>query len=377
MEVLITILSLSVPVLLLSWLLPEKLQMLPVSVCTALFLLYVSPVSLAVLVFTTISSFYIVKQFNSKPIAIVLVIIEVFCIFIYFKIQEQTAFNSFNNSVLPLGLSYYSFKQIHYIIEAYKKKLPKHSLFDYTNYLFFLPTILIGPINRFPEFLKDFKKRRWNNEMFSEGLERILYGLVKIIVLGNYLFSYKLNNYTISIAEDHEWLSAYLQIIKFAANAYVQFAGFSDVAIGLALLFGFKINENFNFPFIAQNIADFWKRWHMSLSEWCKDYVFIPFLSITRNALFSIIMTMLILGVWHEVSFRYILWGFLHAVVINLWHRFEKSKFRNSMSRYPIIQKYSGILFTAHFVMFSFVIVSENSLNESIDLLKIIFLLNT
>ncbi len=241
--------------------------MLPVVIATAVFLGFVSPVSLVILTLTSLITFYVLNSNASQPAATLVIVIQLSGVLLLFKLQTVLHFNLTQNASLPLGLSYYSFRQIHYAIEVYKKKMPALSIVEYLNYLFFLPTLLVGPINLFQPFLKDLRKRRWDNLLFSQGLERILYGLVKIVVIGNYLLTLKLNLFCNSIAGDHVWLSTYLKVFKFTANAYFQFAGFSDVAIGLSMLFGFKIIENFNYPFLAKNIADFWKRWHISLSS--------------------------------------------------------------------------------------------------------------
>lgn len=257
--------------------------------------------------FTSFSGYYTIKFYPSLTTAILIVIAQITAIFLFFKLEYGVEYSLLKGSILPLGLSYYSFRQIHYCIEAYKKQLPQHTITDYLSYLFFLPTILIGPINRFQPFFKHLQRRRWDSTMFSSGLERILYGMAKITVLGNWIFNFKLNNYINTIKTDHSWLADYLELIRYVGNSYVQFAGYSDVAIGLSMLLGFKITENFNLPFIATNIADFWRRWHISLSGWCRDYVFYPFLGMTRNSIISVIMSMLVLGAWHEISIRYLL----------------------------------------------------------------------
>lgn len=373
MELLLTILGISIPALILSWYLPEKWQLFPLVVTTAIFIICVSPISFAILSISGTSTFYALKYLSSKPTSTILVVIQLCLIFLFFKLEFNFYFNMAESAVIPIGLSYYSFRQIHYAVESYKNQLPRHTFTDYINYLFFLPTILIGPINRFQPFLKDFNKRRWNDVLFSKGLERILYGFVKIVVIGNFLISHKMSGLIANLPADFIWLSTYLKVFKFAANAYIQFAGYSDVAIGLSLMFGFKITENFKAPFLATNIADFWKRWHLSLSDWCKDYVFFPFLSITRNALISIIMTMLTIGIWHEISFRYILWGLIHAIAINVWYRYEKSTIHKKLKKFSTIQKGLGIFITLHFVIFSFIIVSEPNLKGSFDIFKILF----
>ncbi|CAM1365000.1 MBOAT family O-acyltransferase [Tenacibaculum xiamenense] len=376
MEILFVILLISIPLIVLAWTLPEKWQLFPICLATFFFLGYYSPISLFILIFTSIFNYYIINQFLPVSKASVVVIVQMVIIFLFFKLNLKNYFDPSNDILIPLGLSYYSFRQIQYAIESYKRQLPKHNLFEFLQYMFFLPTILVGPINRFQPFLKYINRRRWDESLFSNGLELILYGLVKVTFLGNYLISTKLNNYVLINLNKEDWGFNYLNTIKFYLNAYFQFAGYSDIAIGLALLFGFKIIENFNYPFLAQNISDFWDRWHISLSSWCKDYIFLPFLSITRSLKLSIIITMTIIGLWHEISFRYILWAFLHALGINIWYKYQKSKINLKLTSYPLIKKLLGIFITFHFVAFSFVLISEKSFSQSIEILKILFFLN-
>jgi alginate O-acetyltransferase complex protein AlgI len=376
MDVLLIVIGICIPSIFFSWILPRKWQLVPIVFTTAVFIGYSSPISLAILSISCILNYYLLKLIPSISTATLIVIIQMCAIFLFFKLEFNVYFNFSENAILPIGLSYYSFRQIHYALEAYKKQLPPHTLLDYFNYLFFLPTILIGPINRFQPFLKDYNKRRWDSSLFSEGLERILYGLVKITFIGNYLINNKYGNFIDTISDDSLWLATYLKSIKYAANSYIQFAGYSEVAIGLSLLFGFRIIENFNFPFLATNIADFWRRWHISLSDWCKDYIFFPFLSITRNAKISIIITMIVLGLWHEISIRYIIWGLSHAVAINVWYKYEKTSFQKSLDKVPFFKKGLGIFTTFHFTVFSFSMVSESTIEESFEMFKILLMLN-
>lgn len=362
------------PLILLAWLLPEKWQLFPLVLFTAIFIAYVSPLSLIILISTSLLTYFVLNNNNNKTTATLIIVLLTGSILIFFKVLPVLHIAGTKNWVFPLGLSYYSFRQIHYAMEQYKKKLPSHTFIEYLMYLFFLPTILVGPIHLFQPFLKDFRKRRWDSQLFSQGLERMLYGLVKVGVIGNYLLTFKLNFFCNSIAQNHHWLSTYLQVFKFSANAYFQFAGYSDIAIGLSMLFGFKIIENFNYPFLATNIAMFWKRWHISLSFWCREYVFYPFLAITRNGVVSILISMIVLSIWHEVSVRYLVWGLLHAAAISVWHKYENSVCHKFLSAYPNFQKVLGVFFTLNFVMLSFVLISEKSLSESVTVLQTMFL---
>ncbi len=375
MELLTIILLICIPLIVASWSLPEKWQLIPIGLATVLFLIVVSPISFLILLGTMLFSYFLLQKLNNLTTATIIIVIQLAAIFLFFKLEYAYYFNLSMKEIIPLGLSYYAFRQIHYAIEAYKKQLPKHNLLEYFQYLFFIPTILVGPINRFQPFIKDMYRRRWNSSLFSLGLERILYGYFKIIVLGNYLFSHKLEGIANALESQSLWLATYIRMLRFTGNAYMQFAGFSDVAIGLSLLLGFRIIENFNYPFLAQNIVDFWRRWHISLSEWCRDYVYYPFLGMTRNGHISIIASMLVLGLWHEISFRYLIWGAIHALAINIWHRYNGSVLQKKIGAYSWFQKVLGIFITIHFVMLSFVMIQEQDMTASLEVYKILFLL--
>jgi alginate O-acetyltransferase complex protein AlgI len=236
--------------------------------------------------------------------------------------------------------------------------------------------LYIGPINRFQSFLKDNQRKRWDSQFFSYGLERILYGLFKVAFLGNYLISLKLSNYSENFIISYPWLYQYIQMVVFYLNAYFQFAGFSDIAIGLSALFGYRIMENFNYPFVASNIAEFWKRWHISLSEWCNEYVFQPILSISRSFIISIFFSIIVLALWHEISYKYILWGALHIIALNVWHFYNSTALYQLLNKYPIMQKVLGIFITLHFVMISFMLIKTDDLTYFWNFIKILFLVN-
>lgn len=222
----------------------------------------------------------------------------------------------FENWVIPLGMSYYAFRQMHVAFEQYKGELRTISLEAYFEYLLFLPVLLIGPIHRIGEMQRSLRRQKWQPAFFSEGLERILYGLAKITFVGNYIFSYKVPLWANMLHSGP--LHMYVRVIGFACNAYAQFSGFSDVAIGMGLLWGIKVMENFNYPFMATNMQEFWTRWHISLSSWCRDYIFHPIMALSRNRWLALVAAMLVLALWHEVSWRYVAWGAFHSLFILL-----------------------------------------------------------
>lgn len=373
MELLNFILFFSLALTAITWISPEKWRLWIVMIGTLIFLLIKAPISLGILTITTATSYFVFKFQNLSTLtATLFVIVQNVLLFAIYKVGISPLMISPMDQLIPLGLSYYSFRQIHYAIEKYKGQLSPHNFGDYASYLFFLPTILIGPINRFQPFLRNTYRRRWNPALFSEGLERIVYGYAKVVVIGNFLVSDKMNVLINLIEHQDGWLYHYLQLFKYTLNTYFQFAGYSDVAIGLALLLGYRVMENFNYPFFAENINEFWNRWHISLSSWCKDYVFTPVASITRKPILGILLTMLAIGLWHDISLKYVIWAFYHGAGIAIWHLYNKSSKSFLLSKvtgYNII----GAMVTFHFVMYSFVIIQHESWKDIWSSYKILF----
>ena len=273
------------------------------------------------------------------------------------------------NWAVPLGISYYAFRNIHYTLEFFKGKIKNPNILFYLAYNFFLPVFIIGPINRYANFVKDWQRRRFNHYYVSDGLQRILYGLSKIVILGNYFFTLKAKYFIENLDSNSIWLQNYLETLRFVMNAYFQFAGYSDLAIGFGLLMGYRISENFNYPFLTTNMREFWTKYHMSLSSFCKDYIYTPITSYSRKPLFGLVMTMIVIAMWHELSLRYFLWGILQAGAISaasLFQQIPKSFVSSSLGR----------LFVLHFFALSCIIISHESLARAIETYKILFLIS-
>ena len=290
--------------------------------CTAGLLLVVAPLSFCVLSVSTVAVYFAVTRRQPHTAVVIAILGSLGAILVFFKFRTTL---SGDMNFIPLGISYYMLREIHYVLESYKNKLPSRKFYDLICYLFFLPTLIVGPINRYDQFVRDLRRRRWNPSFFAQGLERILFGYCKIVVLANYLVSTKLAQYA-ALLDNGKFVRTYIDAVLSWMNLYFQFSGYSDIAIGFAALVGFEIMENFRFPFLACNINDFWKRWHISLTSWCRDYVYDPMVSITRKPFLSVCSAMIILGLWHELSIRYILWGVYHGVGITTWHFFRKFK---------------------------------------------------
>lgn len=280
--------------------------------------------------------------------------------------------------LIPLGLSYYAFRCLHFLIERYKGTIPAHSLRDFLNYLFFMPVLFAGPIHRFGDFHRDIRRHRFDRDRFMGGFERVLYGYVKIGFLANFLIMDVCHVRVMWVeAAGYESLAAYLTMLVKGFNTYFLFAGYSSVAIGVGMMLGYKVMENFNWPFIRKNISEFWKSWHISLSSWCRDYIYMGVISVSRSPVLAAVASMLVLGLWHEFSLRYVAWGVYHGLGIAIWQQFQKIKPRLPQVQNALALKglhVASVLLTFHFVMAGFLIVRYDSFAEVFDMYRKIFL---
>ena len=229
-----------------------------------------------------------------------------------------------------LGLSYYTCRHIHFLVESYAGRITATAR-EFWHYQFFWPVMVAGPIHRFGNFRKECQRRRWSSTNVSAGLDRIVTGGFKVVFLGNYLLATKAKE-ALGTIPDSSLSSLWLNSACDWAYLYFQFAGWSDIAIGFALTMGIRLEENFNRPYMARNLIEFWQRWHMTLSSWCKDYVFTPILAISRKPFPAVIMAMVVMGLWHEVSLYYLLWGGYHASGIACCRLFQNWKSANNIS---------------------------------------------
>lgn len=293
------------------------------------------------------------------------------------NIDMGTGSDAVENFIIPLGLSYYTFRCIHYAIEKYKHAIPAHGFYNLAQYLFFLPTMTAGPIHRYPDFDRDLRRKRWNPYLFAEGIERMIYGYVKISFFANFLVGYVFASQVIEVIAVNESLGFYLMMLQMGMNLYFLFAGYTDIAIGFGMLLGFRVIENFNWPFLARNVSDFWRRWHISLTSWCRDYVYMGTISVTRQAWLAALAAMLVMGLWHEFSLRYIIWGLYQGAGIVIWQKFQNIKpWLPQIRSRPLLLllRIFSTLLTLHYVLVGMMLVHHGTLGEAIDFLGTIFL---
>jgi D-alanyl-lipoteichoic acid acyltransferase DltB (MBOAT superfamily) len=363
------------------WIVPHMWRDIWLMLVSLAFLLVHAPESALWLVIFTLLTFWLGKG-KGRPCGyrIALATSVMVGVLIYYKVTVRVSPEDLLREVLiPMGLSYYSFRCFHYLIERFRGTLPPHTFREFLSYLFFLPTLVVGPIHRFKPFLDGHHTKRWRSDMLSEGMERILYGYVKVAVLANFLFSSQMIRSIASIDPDATTRTLYLDMICGAMNLYLQFSGFSDIAIGFALLLGYRVMENFKNPYGQRNIVDFWRSWHMSLTSWCRDYVYLPMLGLTRNPYAANIATFLVIGLWHEVSVRFIVWALYHATGLIIWREFQALKRQLGVPRLrrgilAAVMHGAGTVLTFHFVGFGFIIVRQPTLAEVLRSFRMLFL---
>jgi alginate O-acetyltransferase complex protein AlgI len=233
---------------------------------------------------------------------------------------------------LPLGISFYSFKAITYLLSVHRKETPvQRNYIDLALYISFFPSVLSGPIDRYRNFFPQLQNRIFSFEQFSSGIKRFSIGLGKKVLIANSLSVITDDLFSRPVASLSTPL-AWLGIICYSLQIYYDFSGYTDMAIGVAKMFGFELTENFNFPYISKSIKEFWKRWHISLSTWLRDYLFLPLAYATSGKLkneryftfrvdhiiymVATSVTFFICGLWHGAAWNFIVWGLIHGFLM-------------------------------------------------------------
>lgn len=219
--------------------------------------------------------------------------------------------------ILPVGISFYTFQTLSYSIDIYRKKLePANNLLNFLAFVSFFPQLVAGPIERATNLLPQFsKERRFDEQQAADGMRQILWGLFKKVVVADNCAIYV--NDIFANYGDYSGSTLLVGAVLFAFQIYGDFSGYSDIAIGVARLFGFNLMRNFAFPYFSRDIAEFWRRWHISLSTWFRDYLYIP-LGGSRGGLFMKVRNtfaiFLVSGFWHGANWTFLVWGFLNAM---------------------------------------------------------------
>jgi alginate O-acetyltransferase complex protein AlgI len=352
------------------WLIPANYRKWLLLIAGASFIITLDLISFLLLTILCVTVFFAAGR-EEKPITSFLVLaglIAIFCLVRLAQILQRS--ETMLHIFLLLGFGFYMLKLVHYWVERRMGRFRTHTFVDFYNYMLFFPTMTIGPIIRFDDFFRSMKRNHWDGEMFAAGLERILYGYVKMLVLANWVVAVMFVNYAAKFYPGPSAFSTFLDSLIYGLHLYLTFAGASDIAIGVGALLGYRICENFDWPFIKKNIGEFWQSWHMSLSGWCRQYIFLPVFSASRNLPLAFLVTMVTLGLWHEFSMRYVLWGCYHGAGLTVWRWFQRD-LRPSLPQisHPFVKATTTafcIILTFVFVVIGFTIPRSESFSEMI-----------
>ena len=284
--------------------------------------------------------------------------------------------NIFNTSLpllklgLPIGISFFTFQTMSYSIDVYRGEVKAEKNFlTFMTYVSMFPQLIAGPIVRYETVSRELHEREINFKHFSNGLLRFMRGLFKKVLIANnvgYLWSVLSTSTNLSV------LGAWLGIIAFTFQIYFDFSGYSDMAIGMGKMLGFNYLENFNYPYIAQSITDFWRRWHISLSTWFRDYVYIPLGGSRVKKIINIrniFIVWMLTGLWHGASWNFVLWGMYYGILLLL----EKFILKKYIDKLPKIFKH---LYTIILVIIGWLIFAFEDMNLLINYSKTMFGLN-
>ena len=277
--------------------------------------------------------------------------------------------------LLPVGISFYTFETISYVLDVYyERREPEKRFANYSLYISFFPKLLAGPIEKSTNLLKQIEvETKFNYERIIEGLRRMLWGFFKKIVIADRL-SLMIDPVYLHPSE-HSGGFVLLSCYMFAFQIYCDFSGYTDIAIGASKVLGYDIVENFDHPFISKSVGEFWRRWHMSLSFWLKDYLFTPIVFKRKNwgnyaLVFATFITFILCGLWHGAKWTFVIFGLLQGIVIS-WELIIKD-IRKKWILFVSPRLYNGLslILTFHFIIFSFIFFRANNVHNALQVLS-------
>ena len=361
----ITFLFYFLPILLIVYfIVPKKFKNLVLFIFSLFFYFYGEPKYGFLLLISCIINYIMgsLIEKHRKYAKVFLIITLVYNIgqLLYFKYLDffiENVNNIFNTNikfmyiVMPIGISFFTFQTISYVIDVYNKKVEaSKSFLNFATYVCLFPQLVAGPIVRYETISEELKNRESNYDTFALGVKRFAIGLFKKVLIANLVGELCAS---LSVLTNQSVMSYVFQAVGFTLQIYFDFSGYSDMAIGLGLFFGFHFLENFNYPLVASSITDFWRRWHISLSSFFRDYVYIP-LGGNRVSLLkwirNIFVVWFLTGFWHGASWNFILWGLYFAVILVL----EKKLYGKLLNKTKVFKYiYTTVLVVISFVIFN------------------------
>jgi len=395
------------------YLFPKRFQSYILLTASIFFYLFFSPLYTVVLVILVLADFIIAKKikadagnkYRKKLMISGLLLNIVFLVFFKFYYQFEKILASFFTSLnlwdmkyfveiaVPLGISYFIFKKISYLVDVYRGIIePEKDFSKLLLYVMFFPEIVAGPIDRTHDLISQFSGNiRFNTKMIQSGFQRILWGIFKKVIIADRISIYV--DTLFKSYRNYEGSAILLTVFLYSIQIYCDFSAIADIAIGIGKMFGINIKENFNKPYFAVSVSDFWKRWHITLSTWLRDYIFLPFAYIVSGKLinrnikagksdnityiFASMTTMMLCGLWHGSEWTFIIWGAIHGFYLIFSHITKKmrKKIKKNLRivKFSILNKSIKIVTTFSLITFSWIFFRSESIEHAFGMIKSIF----
>ena len=371
--------------LLLYYIMPRKFKNLMLLMISLVFYAWGEPVYVLLMIFTIIFDYIMAliidrtreDKVKSKVIFIAtvgvnLLILGFFKYYGFLIDNINLLFNlnlQYTNLALPIGISFYTFQTLSYVVDVYLDKVKvQKSLISFALYVTMFPQLVAGPIVKYSDIDYQLTNRKESINKFGQGVDRFIIGLGKKVLLANnigiiWTTIQGMNIDSISV------LTSWIGIIAYTFQIYFDFSGYSDMAIGLGKMFGFEFIENFNYPYISTSISEFWRRWHISLGTWFREYVYIPLGGnrvSTLKHIRNLFVVWLLTGLWHGASWNFVVWGLYYGFILFM----EKIILHKVLSKTPKIIKH---IYTMLLVMIGWVLFGSMNLTSALEYLKVMF----
>lgn len=381
-------------VCILYWGLPHKFRNGMLLIASYYFYMNWEPIYALLILFSTVTTWYCGLKLKAQPsqkklflTLCLLINFSILFIYKYLNFITESVFYLLNisglrmevphfNLLLPVGISFYTFQAIGYTIDVYRNKIePERHLSTYALFVSFFPQLVAGPIERAGNLLSQFYERhRFNGDTFIEGLKLMIWGYFMKLCIAENVAPYV--NAVYNNIENHNGTSLFLATFFFTFQIFCDFGGYSLIAIGTAKCLGFSLMQNFNHPYLSRSMKEFWRRWHISLSSWFMEYLYIP-LGGSRCSqakhIRNLFLTMLISGIWHGANWTFIWWGAIHGIFLIVGTLRQKYLCNNASTQSNIFITIKDITFSFLLAMFGWIFFRANCLHDAFTAIKKIF----
>jgi alginate O-acetyltransferase len=336
-------------------------------------------VMLCIILINYLTAILIDKNKNRKIILIFDILLNLF-VLIYFKYFNFIVININKvlknplpklNVIMPIGISFFIFQAISYVFDVYKNEVPvQKNIYKLTLYISFFPQLIAGPIVKYHEVQKEIENRNESLNNIYLGLFRFSIGLGKKVLIANTLGEVVDKIFMLDIINTIDYKIAWIGAICYSLQLYFDFSGYSDMAIGLGKVFGFKFLENFNYPYVSKSITEFWRRWHISLGTWFKEYLYIPLGGNRKSSIrtyINLFIVFLATGIWHGAKWTFVIWGLWHGIFIIIERKIKIEKYDKKC------EIFIRHIYTLFIIITGWVLFRAENMSYGIKFLKIMF----